>query len=251
MALMNRRLDQKMETVFMMPAESYSYVSSKLVKEVFQLGGRVTRPRPARGGAAPAGEVRAAARARWGGCGRSEEARGRSRSAVPRLSRRVRRLEVSPTVAMSQRAGALKARGVRVLDFSVGRARPADAAPRGGGGQGGDRRGEDEVHAGRRAAGAAGGGGRTVPAGLRRLLRSRGGGDHGGREAGALPDRPGPLRPRPGGDRPVALLADLPARPCASRERRPCSFRRRRRTASGSPRARSRARSRPGPGRSS
>ena len=42
MALMNRRLDQKMETVFMMPAESYSYVSSKLVKEVFQLGGRVT-----------------------------------------------------------------------------------------------------------------------------------------------------------------------------------------------------------------
>ena len=42
MALMNRRLDPKMETVFMMPAESYSYVSSKLVKEVFQLGGRVT-----------------------------------------------------------------------------------------------------------------------------------------------------------------------------------------------------------------
>ncbi len=37
-----------------------------------------------------------------------------------RLSRRISRLEVSPTVAMSQRAGALKARGVRVLDFSVG-----------------------------------------------------------------------------------------------------------------------------------
>ena len=42
MALMNRRLDPRMETVFMMPAESYSYVSSKLVKEVFQLGGRVS-----------------------------------------------------------------------------------------------------------------------------------------------------------------------------------------------------------------
>jgi pantetheine-phosphate adenylyltransferase len=42
MALMNRRLDPKMETVFMMPAESYSYVSSRLVKEVFQLGGRVS-----------------------------------------------------------------------------------------------------------------------------------------------------------------------------------------------------------------
>jgi pantetheine-phosphate adenylyltransferase len=42
MALMNRRLDPQIETVFMMPAESYSYVSSRLVKEVFQLGGRVT-----------------------------------------------------------------------------------------------------------------------------------------------------------------------------------------------------------------
>jgi pantetheine-phosphate adenylyltransferase len=42
MALMNRRLDPRIETVFMMPAEGYSYVSSRLVKEVFQLGGRVT-----------------------------------------------------------------------------------------------------------------------------------------------------------------------------------------------------------------
>jgi pantetheine-phosphate adenylyltransferase len=42
MALMNRRLNPQIETVFMMPAESYSYVSSRLVKEVFQLGGRVS-----------------------------------------------------------------------------------------------------------------------------------------------------------------------------------------------------------------
>ena len=42
MALMNRRLDPRIETVFMMPAESYTYVSSRLVKEVFQLGGRVS-----------------------------------------------------------------------------------------------------------------------------------------------------------------------------------------------------------------
>jgi pantetheine-phosphate adenylyltransferase len=42
MALMNRRLNPEIETVFMMPAESYSYVSSRLVKEVFQLGGRVS-----------------------------------------------------------------------------------------------------------------------------------------------------------------------------------------------------------------
>lgn len=41
MALMNRRLEPTIETVFMMPAEKYSYVSSRLVKEVFQLGGEL------------------------------------------------------------------------------------------------------------------------------------------------------------------------------------------------------------------
>jgi pantetheine-phosphate adenylyltransferase len=41
MALMNRRLEPGIETVFMMPAETYSYVSSRLVKEVFQLGGMI------------------------------------------------------------------------------------------------------------------------------------------------------------------------------------------------------------------
>jgi pantetheine-phosphate adenylyltransferase len=41
MALMNRRLEPAIETVFMMPAETYSYVSSRLVKEVFQLGGEI------------------------------------------------------------------------------------------------------------------------------------------------------------------------------------------------------------------
>jgi len=41
MALMNRHLNPDFETVFMMPAEHYSYLSSRLVKEVFQLGGDV------------------------------------------------------------------------------------------------------------------------------------------------------------------------------------------------------------------
>jgi pantetheine-phosphate adenylyltransferase len=41
MALMNRRLEPALETVFMMPAEAYSYVSSRLVKEVFHLGGSI------------------------------------------------------------------------------------------------------------------------------------------------------------------------------------------------------------------
>ena len=42
MALMNRRLNPKIETVFMMAPESYSYLSSRLVKEVFHLGGDVS-----------------------------------------------------------------------------------------------------------------------------------------------------------------------------------------------------------------
>jgi len=41
MALMNRRLEPRIETVFMMPAEVYSYVSSRLVKEIFLLGGQI------------------------------------------------------------------------------------------------------------------------------------------------------------------------------------------------------------------
>jgi pantetheine-phosphate adenylyltransferase len=41
MALMNRRLSARIETVFMMPAEQYTYTSSRLIKEVFSLGGRV------------------------------------------------------------------------------------------------------------------------------------------------------------------------------------------------------------------
>ena len=41
MALMNRKLAPGVETVFMMPADTYSYVSSRLVKEVFRLGGSV------------------------------------------------------------------------------------------------------------------------------------------------------------------------------------------------------------------
>jgi pantetheine-phosphate adenylyltransferase len=41
MALMNRHLAPGIETVFMMPAEQYTYISSRLIKEVFTLGGEV------------------------------------------------------------------------------------------------------------------------------------------------------------------------------------------------------------------
>ena len=41
MALMNRHLSPDLETVFMMPGEAYTYLSSRLIKEVFSLGGQV------------------------------------------------------------------------------------------------------------------------------------------------------------------------------------------------------------------
>jgi pantetheine-phosphate adenylyltransferase len=41
MALMNRKMHPELETVFMMPAERYSYLSSRLVREVAQLGGSI------------------------------------------------------------------------------------------------------------------------------------------------------------------------------------------------------------------
>jgi len=42
MALMNRHLAPGLETVFMMPAEKYTYISSRLIREVFTLGGEIT-----------------------------------------------------------------------------------------------------------------------------------------------------------------------------------------------------------------
>jgi len=42
MALMNRRLRPDIETVFMMASEAHSFISSRLVKEVFALGGNIT-----------------------------------------------------------------------------------------------------------------------------------------------------------------------------------------------------------------
>ncbi|HUP45345.1 MAG TPA: pantetheine-phosphate adenylyltransferase [Thermoanaerobaculia bacterium] len=43
MALMNRELHPDIETIFLLPAVEYTYVSSRLVKEVFRLGGDVAR----------------------------------------------------------------------------------------------------------------------------------------------------------------------------------------------------------------
>jgi pantetheine-phosphate adenylyltransferase len=48
MALMNRKLEARVETIFLMPKEEYTYLSSRIVKEIARLGGRVAEfvPRP-------------------------------------------------------------------------------------------------------------------------------------------------------------------------------------------------------------
>jgi pantetheine-phosphate adenylyltransferase len=43
MALMNRHLEPKVETIFVMPKESYSYTSSSLVKQIAKLGGDISK----------------------------------------------------------------------------------------------------------------------------------------------------------------------------------------------------------------
>ncbi len=42
MALMNRKMEPRVETIFMMPAEKYSYLSSRIVREIAKLGGPLT-----------------------------------------------------------------------------------------------------------------------------------------------------------------------------------------------------------------
>ena len=63
MALMNRKLAERVETIFMMPKEQYTFISSRLVKEVATLGGDISEFVPR--------EVHAAIRARLGAPGRA------------------------------------------------------------------------------------------------------------------------------------------------------------------------------------
>ena len=59
LALMNRKLNAKVETIFMMPTESYTFLSSRIVKEIARLGGDI--------GSFVPPHVAAALRARFGG----------------------------------------------------------------------------------------------------------------------------------------------------------------------------------------
>jgi pantetheine-phosphate adenylyltransferase len=92
MALMNRKLEPTLETVFMPAAEIYSYVSSRLVKEIVRLGGKVTSvvpplveehlQRKLNGKTAPPAAPPRATTARGGGPGGSQRAAVRSRAQI-------------------------------------------------------------------------------------------------------------------------------------------------------------------------
>jgi pantetheine-phosphate adenylyltransferase len=61
LALMNRKLNERVETIFMMPKDTYTFLSSRLVKEIASLGGDVSAFVPAHVRAALAAKLRAAA----------------------------------------------------------------------------------------------------------------------------------------------------------------------------------------------
>jgi len=58
LALMNRKLNERVETIFMMPKESYTFLSSRMIKEIARLGGDVSHFVPAHVGAALAAKLR-------------------------------------------------------------------------------------------------------------------------------------------------------------------------------------------------
>ncbi len=64
LALMNRKLDERVETIFMMPKDTYTFLSSRIVKEIARLGGDVGAFVPRGVGRALAHRVRADARQR-------------------------------------------------------------------------------------------------------------------------------------------------------------------------------------------
>jgi pantetheine-phosphate adenylyltransferase len=47
LALMNRKLNEKIETIFMMPKETYTFISSRMIKEIARLGGDISSFVPA------------------------------------------------------------------------------------------------------------------------------------------------------------------------------------------------------------
>src|SRR2546428_9540815 len=109
MALMNRKLRSTVETVFLMPHEKYTYISSRLIKEVASFGTSVTGMVP------PIVEKRLAEKS-------PPKYRGGPPPKEPHtvLAERVKTLAPSSTLAVQAKAKALRARGVDVISFGAG-----------------------------------------------------------------------------------------------------------------------------------
>jgi pantetheine-phosphate adenylyltransferase len=58
LALMNRKLNERVETIFMMPKDTYTFLSSRMIKEVARLGGDVSSFVPAHVQTALAGKLK-------------------------------------------------------------------------------------------------------------------------------------------------------------------------------------------------
>ncbi len=93
MALMNRHLSEDLETVFMMPGEAYTYLSSRLVKEVFALGRRRCGVRPRGSRNATAAEA---------GCRRSDAELERDHQGLTMKSAGLKRRPPAVAVHQSQ-----------------------------------------------------------------------------------------------------------------------------------------------------
>ena len=122
MALMNRKLQPDLETVFMMPAEQYSYLSSRLVREIAQLGGSVKDLVPElveqrlKEKLDPAVKL---ANARKLKPGNQDDSSYRNTSRV-KLTERINRIQPSATMAVVAEADKLRQQGIDVVDFGAG-----------------------------------------------------------------------------------------------------------------------------------
>ena len=195
MALMNRRLQAGLETAFLLAGEAFSFISSRLVKEVIGLGGNITGLVP------PMVERRLRERLKKDDTYLCKH--------LPQPLNAFRAISVSSTMKVMADADKLRREGVDVVDFSAGEPdfptpdnikRAAIAAIE---------RELHEVHSGGRNGRGEAGRGESPQGGVRHRLQAVGMHYHGGRQARAVRVYAGAGESRGRGDHTGALLGDL------------------------------------------
>ena len=127
MAMMNRKLQPDLETVFMMPAEQYSYLSSRLVREVAKLGGSIQDLVPEMVERRLQEKLDPAIKLQDANSKKKTE-NDRKTSMTPvteatpalKLTERINRIEPSATMAVVAEADKLRQQGIDVVDFGAG-----------------------------------------------------------------------------------------------------------------------------------